>query len=92
MEVIVRPANDIIDYPSWDEFSKKLLALIDADFSHIILDLEQVEHMNSSTIGTIISSHTKMAEAGRQLSLINLNNNLADLLKHMRLTEILTIR
>jgi anti-anti-sigma factor len=77
MKVILKiEEGDLSGLRMWDQFSEKLIRLVDAGFPEIIVDLGAVRVISSLALGTIVSAHQKMASAGNRLAVTNLNKDL----------------
>jgi anti-sigma B factor antagonist len=63
---------------------KKLLP----EHKRIVVDLSQVDHMDSSGLGTVLAAYISAKSAGADLKLVNLNQRLSDLLKLTRLASV----
>jgi anti-anti-sigma factor len=76
MKVILKiDEGDLSGLRMWDQFSEKLLRLVDAGFTEIVVDLGAVRTITSLALGTIVSTHQKMAAAGNRLAVANLNED-----------------
>ncbi|MAE69358.1 MAG: anti-anti-sigma factor [Gemmatimonadetes bacterium] len=54
--------------------------LIDTGVRRVVLDLADVTLVNSSGLGSIISSHSSLRKAGGDLKLLNVSNKIESLL------------
>lgn len=90
-EIIIKPKDDLLDYREWDEFSRALTGIVDNNGNDIIIDLESVNHMSSSYIGSIIAACQTAERQGKNFRLINVGGRLYDLLDMLNLTDILSI-
>lgn len=81
MKVILQIDEDMSGMASWDEFTKRLMALVDAGFPVIEIDFRNTKRMSSLALGAIVSSDQRMRTAGRSLVLTNINNELKVLLE-----------
>jgi anti-sigma B factor antagonist len=72
-------------------FSSKLYELCNTDVKYIILDLSNVELMNSSGLGMLVSGLSTLKKYNISLLLTNLPAKVSSLLKMTHLNEILNI-
>ena len=76
MKVIMKiEEGDLSGLRMWDQFSEKLIRLADAGFPEIVIDLGAVRTISSLALGTIVSTHRKMASAGNRLAVTNLSED-----------------
>jgi anti-anti-sigma factor len=57
----------------------------------IVLNLGEVQYMDSSGVGELVKTHTTVRNQGGQLRLINLNKRVDDLLQMTRLAAVFDI-
>ncbi|MCP4727960.1 MAG: STAS domain-containing protein [bacterium] len=86
--VIVELAGDIIGGPDAGELSQKINDFIAESQINIIIDLSQVELMNSSGLGLLIGSLTSLRQAGGDLVLVNVTERIKNLLKITKLESV----
>jgi anti-sigma B factor antagonist len=58
---------------------------------HIVLNLAEVQYMDSSGLGELVKTHTTVRNKGGQLRLVNLNNRVNELLQMTRLSAVFDI-
>jgi len=61
--------------------------LIDNGSKKIVLNLGEVQYVDSSGVGELVKTHTTVRNQGGQLRLVNLNKRIHDLLQVTRLTS-----
>jgi anti-sigma B factor antagonist len=66
----------------------KIRELVDGGSRRIVLDLADLNYMDSSGLGELIAAHTTVTTAGGEIKLLNLAKRLHDLLK---LTKLYTV-
>lgn len=91
MKVILKIEDDISGLSNWDEFSAKLLKLVDSGFSEITIDFQSVKKISSLALGTIVASHQKMSSAGKRLVLANLSDDLKKLLGETNVLSMMNV-
>jgi anti-anti-sigma factor len=65
--VIVRGELDLATSP---ELEQQLQRVWDSGNEHLIIDLRQLEFMDSTGLSIIVKAHQRLSEEGRQLSLV----------------------
>lgn len=65
--------------------------LVDKGHCHIVLNLAEVQYVDSSGLGELVKTHTTVRNKGGQLRLVNLNNRINDLLQMTRLSAVFDI-
>lgn len=70
-----------IDFYCVEELRKFLFKLIKKKIPSMIIDLTNIEYMDSSGIGLFVSIHKAMNKYGGKIGLLNVNNDIMDLLK-----------
>jgi len=83
-ETILAVEQDVVSTNA-DELKKKLQAALADSPSLLVLDLSKVEYVDSVGIGIIIATFNTLKKQNGALKLINLNSNLLDLFRTMRL-------
>ncbi|MCP4138658.1 MAG: STAS domain-containing protein [bacterium] len=64
------------------EFKKNLFTIADSgQYPSVIVDMKDVEFIDSSGIGTLVSAHKKMKANNGQFALLNVHEDLLNLLK-----------
>jgi anti-sigma B factor antagonist len=65
--------------------------LVDKGNKKIVLNLGDVQYMDSSGVGELVKTHTTVRNEGGHLRLVNLNNRVNDLLRLTRLSAVFDI-
>ncbi len=91
MKVVLKIEEDISSLRDWDEFSEKLMKLVDSGFSEITIDLQDVKKISSLALGVIVASHQKMSGAGRRLVLTEISDELRKLLGETRILNMMNV-
>jgi anti-sigma B factor antagonist len=86
-EIQIKEANLVLA----EQFKKELLDLINMGKNHIVLDFRNVEYVDSSFLGSMVSS-LKMAIANKSdMAVIHLNKDIEDLFNLTRLNKVFNI-
>ena len=86
--VIISLSGKIMGGPEATEINDKFNQLLDAKKLKIVIDLEQVEWMNSSGLGILIQASTLLRNNQGRLKLVNVSERIQNLLKITKLSGI----
>ena len=86
--VIISLNGKIMGGPEATEINEKFNQLIDDQKLKIVIDLENVEWMNSSGLGILIGAVTLFKNNNGQLRIINISERIQNLLKITKLDGI----
>jgi len=89
--ILLSLTGKIMGGPEANEINDKINQLIDEKKLHIIIDLENVEWMNSSGLGILITAVTILKDNNGALKLINVSERIQNLLKITKLTTVFEI-
>ena len=81
----------IMGGPEATEINEKINQLIDSDNKKIIIDLVNVDWMNSSGLGILIGAVTVLKNSDGCLCLINVSDRIKNLLKITKLDTVFNI-
>ncbi|MBT8762496.1 STAS domain-containing protein [Desulfohalobiaceae bacterium Ax17] len=85
-ELVLTIDGDIVSTSS-EELKEKLHKAVGEDPKILVLDFKNVEYVDSIGIGIIIATHNSLRNKGAKLKLINVNNDILNLFKTMRLDK-----
>lgn len=99
MEVLVREAGDVgiievageIDIYNCGEIRKLIDAYIARSIHRIVVDMEKVTYIDSSTIGVLLSEQKRLRELKGGLKLLNIKGGPRNVLQMARLENIFEI-
>ena len=80
-----------IDYFSVSELKNTIFKLIHDKTPSIILDLQNVEYMDSSGLGLIVTAYRVMSNYNGKISLVNVCDDISVILKLATVDTLLTI-
>jgi anti-anti-sigma factor len=83
---VISPENDIVASMA-QPFREKLKEIVDHGVKELIVDLAQVEMIDSIGMGLLIATHNSLTKSGGKLSLINASADIFGLLRTMRLDK-----
>lgn len=88
--LIVNLSGQILSKEDSEEIAQELDNNIDKGTTNVILNLEKLEYINSTGLNFIISSFTKMRNAGGELVISSVSQKVKDLLVITKLNTIFT--
>jgi anti-anti-sigma factor len=83
---IVRPEGDVVA-AFVPELRSRLLDLVRAGARQLVLDLSNVQMVDSLGLGLLISAHNSLLKVGGKLSVVHASADVLDLFKTMRLHQ-----
>jgi anti-sigma B factor antagonist len=84
--VTVRPGSDVVASMA-GEFKSELKALLDEGIKDLVVDLSNVEMVDSVGLGVLIATHNSLRQAGGQLVVSNPSADIQSLFRTMRLDK-----
>jgi len=88
---VITLSGKIMGGPEAGEINDQIHAQIDRGSKKLIIDLREVEWMNSSGLGILIGAITTLKNNGGDLSLVHVSDRILNLLKITKLKEVFTI-
>jgi anti-sigma B factor antagonist len=86
--VILEPKGKILGGPDATTLKDQLQALIDSGKTRVVIDLAEVDYMNSTGLGILISTLTTLRRAQGELKLANVTEKIQSLLT---ITKLVTV-
>lgn len=74
--VVLEPKGRILGGPDATLLKDQLQALIDSGKVKVVIDLAEVDYMNSTGLGILISGYTTLKNAGGVLKLVRVNKRI----------------
>lgn len=74
-----------------DDFKKFLYDVTDVTPPKLVLDMAQIEYMDSSFIGALVAGLKNVLSKGGEMALININNDVMALFELTRLDKVFKI-
>jgi anti-sigma B factor antagonist len=90
--VIIALSGKIMGGPEAGQINDQINTLIDKGKKNIIIDLKEVEWMNSSGLGILIGAITILKNSGGKMILVNVSERIGNLLKITKLLNVFEIR
>lgn len=88
-EVMVLDARGRITLgPETETFRQRINTIIGAGRKRIVLDLGNVDYIDSAGLGILVASATSARQAGGELKLVNLTKRVRDLMQITRLSTL----
>ncbi len=88
---VIRLSGKIMGGPEAGQINDQINNLIDEGMRKIIIDLGQVEWMNSSGLGILIGAITTLKNNDGNMALIHVSERIDNLLKITKLKNVFTI-
>lgn len=86
--VILEPTGKIMGGPDASLLHDKLYEYIEKDKKKVVIDLSQVDWMNSTGLGILISGYTTLRNTNGELKLANVTDKIQSLLT---ITKLVTV-
>jgi anti-sigma B factor antagonist len=86
--VVLEPKGKIMGGPDASLLHDKLYEYIKQDMKHVVVDLSQVDWMNSTGLGILISGYTTLRNNEGMLKLANVTDKIQSLLT---ITKLVTV-
>ncbi|KPK99635.1 MAG: hypothetical protein AMJ90_09185 [candidate division Zixibacteria bacterium SM23_73_2] len=86
--MVISPQGKIMGGPDATKLHDKLLELISQDKKRIVIDLSQVDWMNSTGLSILISAFIAIRDNQGELKLANVTERIGKLLEITRLTKV----
>ncbi len=80
-----------VDLYNVSELKKALFSVTDGTYSSVVVDLKDVNYMDSSGIGALVAGQKKMRAHNGKFALINIHDDVLNILKLATLDRFFTI-
>lgn len=88
--VVLEPRGSLVGGDETDELKKTVASLIEQGNRKLIIDLGEVEYLNSSAIGALVSAHTSYMNRQGKMILCNINKSITNIFLVTKLSTIFT--
>ncbi len=88
--VVLEPKGSLVGGDETDELKKTIQSLLEQGNRKLIIDLGNVEYLNSSAIGALVSGHTSYLNRQGKLILCNINKSISNIFVVTKLSTIFT--
>ncbi len=85
-QAVIKPDQDIVAATA-KEFREELLALIENETRDLVIDMAEVEKVDSIGVGVFIATQNGLSKIKGKLTVTNASQNVYSLFKTMRLTR-----
>ena len=85
-KAVVRPAGDMVA-ATLPELRAKMREIVEEGVRELVIDLADVQMVDSSGIGLLISAHNSLRKAGGQLAVIHASADILELFRTMRIHQ-----
>ena len=86
-KAVVRPSGDGIVAASIPELRAKMRGMVEDGVRELVVDLADVQMVDSSGIGLLISAHNSLRKAGGRLAVIHASAEILELFQTMRMHQ-----
>jgi anti-anti-sigma factor len=80
-----------IDSQSAEQFRQDLVALVNSDVKHLVLNLSDLSYINSSGLGALVAAYKRVRTLDGSLRLCHVRGAIAEVMKLIRLHTIVDI-
>lgn len=88
--VILDPKGSLVGGDETDDLKKTIASLLEQGNRKLIIDLGNVEYLNSSAIGALVSAHTSYLNRQGKFILCNVNKSITNVFVVTKLSTIFT--
>jgi anti-anti-sigma factor len=85
-EKVIKPGRDIVASMAAD-FRQDLLKEVESGVKRLVVDLDDVEMVDSVGIGVLVAAHNSLSKNGGQMAVSNVSQDIFNLFKVMRLDQ-----
>jgi anti-anti-sigma factor len=86
-KAVIRPAGDSIVAASIPELRSKMRGIVDEGVREMVVDLTDVQMVDSSGIGLLISAYNSLRKVGGRLAVIHASADILELFRSMRMHQ-----
>jgi anti-anti-sigma factor len=86
-KAVIRPAGDSIVAASIPELRSKMRGIVDEGIRELVVDLTDVQMVDSSGIGLLISAYNSLRKVGGRLAVIHASAEILALFQTMRMHQ-----
>jgi anti-anti-sigma factor len=90
-KTVVRPDGEAIVAATVPELRSKMRGILAEGVQDLVIDLANVQMVDSSGIGLLISAHNSLRKAGGRLAVIHVSAELLELFQTMRMHQHFTV-
>jgi anti-sigma B factor antagonist len=76
---ILAPKGYLTGGDETDELEQKIKALAEAGNKHLIINLAETQHLNSTALGVLISAHSSYVRRGGQMKLCSVDKRIENI-------------
>jgi anti-anti-sigma factor len=86
-KTVLRPAGDSIVAATLPDLRSKMRAMVEEGVQELVIDLTDVQMVDSSGIGLLISAHNSLRKSGGKLAVIHASAEILELFQTMRMHQ-----
>jgi len=76
---VITPKGYLTGGDETDELDRKIQSLIDAGNKHLVINLGETQHLNSTALGVLIKAHTNYVRRGGQVKLCSVDKRIENI-------------
>jgi anti-sigma B factor antagonist len=76
---IITPKGYLTGGDETDELDQKIQSLIEAGNKHLVINLGETQHLNSTALGVLIKAHTNYVRRGGQVKLCSVDKRIENI-------------
>jgi anti-sigma B factor antagonist len=89
--VVLEPKGSLIGGDETDDIKNTISRLLKEGNTKLIVDLGNVDYMNSTALGVLVSTHTSYSKVGGKIKLCNVNKNIQNIFIITKLTLVFDV-
>lgn len=82
----IKPTKDIV-MSMVEDFKEKLVKIINQDIKELVIDMKNINNIDSSGLGVLIAAKKSLEQTGGQINLNNVPENIESLLQVLGLDK-----
>ena len=76
---VLTPKGYLTGGEETDELDRAIRALSEGGNKHLVMNLAETQHLNSTALGVLISAHTSYSKKGGQMKLCNVDKRIENI-------------
>jgi anti-anti-sigma factor len=86
-KAVLRPSGENVVATTVPELRSKMRAAVEDGVRELVLDLAEVQMIDSTGIGLLISAHNSLSRLGGRLEVVHASKDIVDLFQTMRIHQ-----
>ncbi len=89
--VVLAPKGDLAGGDETDELEKAIKTLGEAGNKHLVINLAETQHLNSTALGVLISAHSSYVRRGGQMKLSSVDQRIQNIFVITKLSMVFDV-